>query len=542
MKKYDILHNGSYYINSKIDFGKKEQKMKFLRTILIFTLVLCMFPVTAFAMDESVSSTMGVGDHSMSERESNNSEMLADRIYDDYTVSGYVSGYDLDFFVFTLSARSEVTIVAVADYSSFTMALENSNETIIRVATEEGYNGSTYTYSMTETLSAGTYYTYILDDIARSSRNYYMFYITIEPIHTHDYDLYYDDTYHWYECDGCHSSHGMQAHYGGVATTTEYAICEFCGAPYGELAPKDGFVSENGVTRYYINGVAQTGWQIIGGVYYYFDSDGVMATGAENIGGKVYVFDESGKWKTSTGWEQIGANWYYFNKASEAQTGWQKISGTWYYFDSNGVMATGARSIDGKIYVFSDSGAWIMSGGWNKVSGAWYYLNASGEAQTGWQKINGSWYYFGSNGVMTTGWKKVDGEWYYFDADGFMVTGWRKVGASWYYMDEYGVMVTGWKKVGTYWYYFDADGVMATGWEKVDGEWYYFDANGLMVTGWLKVGTSWYYMDEYGVMTVGWLKVNGVWYYFDANGVMAADTRMLIDGQIYTFDENGAML
>ena len=62
----------------------------------------------------------------------------------------------------------------------------------------------------------------------------------------------------------------------------------------------------------------QTGWQNIGGKWYYFSAGGAMQTGWQNIGGK----------------------WYYFSTGGAMQTGWQNINGTWYYMEESGAMAT----------------------------------------------------------------------------------------------------------------------------------------------------------------------------------------------------------
>jgi glucan-binding YG repeat protein len=40
-------------------------------------------------------------------------------------------------------------------------------------------------------------------------------------------------------------------------------------------------------------------------------------------------------------------------------TGWQQIGGKWYYMNSSGQMVTGTQVIGGKTYVFNSSGVWI---------------------------------------------------------------------------------------------------------------------------------------------------------------------------------------
>ena len=57
------------------------------------------------------------------------------------------------------------------------------------------------------------------------------------PTHVHNYEtLKFNDTNHWYECS-CGEKSGVTAHKGGQATTTEKAVCEGCGQPYGNLLP-----------------------------------------------------------------------------------------------------------------------------------------------------------------------------------------------------------------------------------------------------------------------------------------------------------------
>ena len=62
---------------------------------------------------------------------------------------------------------------------------------------------------------------------------------------SHNYGDEYesDGTYHWKKCqnEGCDATTEKEAHKGGEATTTKRAVCEVCGAEYGDLkkeAPK----------------------------------------------------------------------------------------------------------------------------------------------------------------------------------------------------------------------------------------------------------------------------------------------------------------
>lgn len=65
--------------------------------------------------------------------------------------------------------------------------------------------------------------------------------------------------------------------------------------------------------------------------------------------------------------------------------------------------------------------------------------------------------------------------------------------------------------------------IPSAGWKSIDGAWYYFE-NHQKITGWKELDGTWYYLDP----------ANG--------GIMAAGTALTIDGTVYQFDENGAML
>ena len=60
---------------------------------------------------------------------------------------------------------------------------------------------------------------------------------------SHNYGDEYesDGSYHWKKCqnEGCDTTTEKEAHKGGEATTTKRAVCEVCGAEYGDLKQKD---------------------------------------------------------------------------------------------------------------------------------------------------------------------------------------------------------------------------------------------------------------------------------------------------------------
>ena len=151
----------------------------------------------------------------------------------------------------------------------------------------------------------------------------------------------------------------------------------------------------------------------IKGDWYLFDAHGNMVTGfssPEIIGYDTYTYDDAkfyygadGKRVNYTGWQVIDGNWYYFNSKSEAVDGWNIINGTKYYFGKpNHFMYTGYKVISGDLYYFNGSGA--CQGldntftGWHQQDGDWYYIQ-KGHVTTGTIAVDGRLYGFDSNGV-----------------------------------------------------------------------------------------------------------------------------------------------
>lgn len=126
----------------------------------------------------------------------------------------------------------------------------------------------------------------------------------------------------------------------------------------------------------YIDGdTSVSGWKLIEGKWYFFDSNSVMKTGWINDGGKWYYLTSSGEMKT--GWINDGGKWYYSNTSGDMQTGWLLNNGAWYYLNPAGDMKTGLLELNGKTYYLSESGA--MKTGNITVNGVNYTFAASGE-------------------------------------------------------------------------------------------------------------------------------------------------------------------
>ena len=61
--------------------------------------------------------------------------------------------------------------------------------------------------------------------------------VTVPHEHSYGTDWSHDDQYHWHECtSGDGAVADKAAHTGGTATCEQQAVCQVCGAPYGELA------------------------------------------------------------------------------------------------------------------------------------------------------------------------------------------------------------------------------------------------------------------------------------------------------------------
>ena len=84
------------------------------------------------------------------------------------------------------------------------------------------------------------------------------------------------------------------------------------------------------------NGAMQTGWQGIGGSCYYFYGDGHMASNTWINGSYVNASGAWVTNPVSSGWQSNSVGWWYNNASGNYVTGWQYIGGVWYYFAADG--------------------------------------------------------------------------------------------------------------------------------------------------------------------------------------------------------------
>ena len=125
------------------------------------------------------------------------------------------------------------------------------------------------------------------------------------------------------------------------------------------------------------------------------------------------------------------------------------------------------------------------------------------------------------------------------------MTGWLNWGGGKFYLYPNGVMAREWTKIGNDYYFFRGgdSGRMMTGWLNWGGGKFYLYPNGVMAREWTKIGNDYYYFrgGDSGRMMTGWFLNNGKSYYLGNNGVRYSGSKT-IDGESFTFDENGVLI
>ena len=118
---------------------------------------------------------------------------------------------------------------------------------------------------------------------------------------------------------------------------------------------KDEWEPVNGIWYHFDeNGYMQTGWLNLDGTWYYLNADGSMAKDTW-IG--TYYVDGSGAWLVE-GWQNNGYGWWYQRaNGTYPHSEWEIINGIWYYFDENGYMLADTTTPDG--YYVDINGAWV---------------------------------------------------------------------------------------------------------------------------------------------------------------------------------------
>ena len=240
---------------------------------------------------------------------------------------------------------------------------------------------------------------------------------------------------------------------GKVNGISGYVDVNFSYAPPAAslVGPANTWAWVDGRAYYYgSDGNAVIWTQRIDGKIYYFNGQHQMHTGwlTWNADSRKSYFNlgSDGKAPALTGWQQIGGKWYYFDPATGKSLRWgQKVKGS-----------------DGKEYFFYFDGASVMQEGWvtwNADGAKSYFSHGSGRAKTGWQQIDGKWYYFDPATGKSLRWRQyINGNFFYFNEASVMQTGWitwKADGKKSYFQPGSGRALVSSHKIDGKWYYFD---------------------------------------------------------------------------------------
>ena len=265
----------------------------------------------------------------------------------------------------------------------------------------------------------------------------------------------------------------------GVKMTN--GLYELDGAYY--FARYDGTLVTNGSAYVETTELSGNGW-------YGFGADGkLIMTGFVTGNGKTYYYADGVRAKGLT---KIGEDYYFFNAGSGMM---YKDANMWvpandygvepgmHYFDAEGKMfvpnvETGVKKIiaeNGKLYFTIDGVK--MTNGLYELDGAYYFarydgtLVTNGSAYVETTELSGNgWYGFGADGkLIMTGFVTGNGKTYYY-ADGVRAKGLTKIGEDYYFFNAGSGMMykdaTMWVPANSYgvepgMHYFGADGKMA---------------------------------------------------------------------------------
>ncbi len=213
---------------------------------------------------------------------------------------------------------------------------------------------------------------------------------------------------------------------------------------------KTGFVTGNGKTYYYADGVRAKGLTKIGEDYYFFNAGSGM------------MYKDANMWVPANDYG-VEPGMHYFDAEGKmfvpnVETGVKKIvaENGKLYFTIDGVkMVNGLYELDGAYYFARYDGTLVTNGSayveTTELSGnGWYGFGADGKLiKTGFVTGNGKTYYY-ADGVRAKGLTKIGEDYYFFNAGSGMM---YKDANMWVPANSYGV------EPGMH--YFGADGKMA---------------------------------------------------------------------------------
>ncbi len=321
----------------------------------------------------------------------------------------------------------------------------------------------------------------------------------------------------------------------------------------------NGFVTMDGVTRYYEKGRVVSKGQVISyeGELYYINTDGVALTGVQYVGtypsnglmtpGYYYEFGEDGK--LLNGFVTKSDGIYYYVNGKTVRTNVAEIDGEIYYITDGGKVLTGVQYVgtypsNGVLaptyyYEFGEDGK-LLDGFVSKADGIYYYVNGK-PVRTNVAEIDGEIYYITDGGKVLTGVQYVGT----YPSNGVLTPG---------YYYEFGVdgkLLDGFVTKDDGIYYYVNGKPVRTNVVKLDGDTYYITDGGKVLTGVQYVGTSacngvltagyYYEFGQDGKLLNGLVtKTDGVYYYVNGKTVQA--NMILIDGNYYYIGTGGKAL
>ena len=355
--------------------------------------------------------------------------------------------------------------------------------------------------------------------------------------------------------------------------------CTLCGDTFTGTWT-DGKEYVNGVlpingwngSSYFVDGVKYTGIKEVDGVYYDFGEDGVSKgpyTGLFTKNDRIFYAINGNR---ATGWQMIDGNWYFFDttryyaKTSQFTPGFNgTLEPVVYTFDSEGKLTTGvwAATANGTRYYYGPD---YYKHSWEDIGEARYYFGDNGCRYEGYQAIklsrydhndNYQMYLFGEDGKLietltSTGLLDTGNGIYYLEDGICQHKGLVRVGDDYYYFDGTYKAFVGERQINEPWnngllptgiYTFGADGKLVVSsegpknglFEENDGLYYYVDGVPTHA-GLVEVDGYYYYIDSSCKAVTGSHSVNSYW----ANGLVEAGTYWFgPDGKMATAEKNG---
>ncbi len=333
----------------------------------------------------------------------------------------------------------------------------------------------------------------------------------------------------------------------------------------GDIYEGNGIVNVNGNAYYMTSNKLNSGWWMLDGGWYYFDTTTYAAVESYNNGVVTYTFEADGKLTSGVWYENSWGRRYYYGPDYYLGTmfgTWKTIDGVQYCFDNSGYVMTGYQALRNShndpflVYKFAEDGSFIEAvDGYNGFvygfDGTRYFIN--GTMAKGLNEIDGKYYYFSTHtGIVRTGEYTVtvansnglltEATTFYFDnktgaADIPVESGFKVENGNTYYVLEDGTMALGLHEIeGKYYYFSTHTGIMRTGEYTVN----YLNSNGLLTE-----NTKFYFDETTGAADIpskGGFKVeNGNTYYYFEDGTMALGLQA-IDGKYYYFSTHTGIM